>query len=70
MVYKVMRRKAVVAALKKQGCVSVRNVGGYEIWVCPCGQHSAPLPNHNEISAGVVKSIGRQMACLEEGWLS
>jgi predicted RNA binding protein YcfA (HicA-like mRNA interferase family) len=68
--FRTMRRREVVRALMSEGCTSLRNVGGHEVWGCPCGLHRAPLPNHSEISAGVVKSIGRQMACLDEGWLS
>lgn len=29
----------------------------------------SPLPNHGEITAGVVASVQKQMQCLPEGWL-
>ncbi|MGH3385342.1 MAG: type II toxin-antitoxin system HicA family toxin [Nocardioidaceae bacterium] len=64
-----MRRRDVVKALTANGCRPLRNVGGHEVWGCPCGKHRAPLPNHREITAGVVKSISGQMACLRRGWL-
>lgn len=69
MVFKPMKRKEVQAALIANGCQSLRNVGRHEVWGCPCGQHTAPLPNHRDITGGVVQSIGKQMACLPKGWL-
>lgn len=27
------------------------------MWTCPCGEHSAPVPRHREITAGVVASM-------------
>jgi predicted RNA binding protein YcfA (HicA-like mRNA interferase family) len=63
------RRTEVVTALRKNGCTSLRNVGGHEIWGCPCDKHIAPVPNHREITAGVIRSIRKQMDCLPEGWL-
>jgi len=54
----------MVRALLAARWTTVRNRGGHEIWRCPCGSHSTALPNHREISAGVVTSIFRQMeAC-------
>ena len=64
-----MKRRDVERALFAARCTSLRNRGGHEIWGCPCGQHTAPLPNHREITAGVVGAIIKQMSCLEEGWL-
>ena len=66
---KPQKRLQIVKALRDNGCEPLRNVGGHEIWGCPCGQHSAPLPNHREVTAGVVRSISKQMACLPKGWL-
>ena len=64
-----MKRADVSAALNSRGCRILRDTGNHTIWICPCGQHRAPLPRHKETSAGVVRSISRQMACLPEGWL-
>ena len=69
MVFRSMKRRDVVRALRKTGCTVQRDTGGHTVYACPCGAHEAPLPRHSEISAGVVKSIGDQMACLTKGWL-
>jgi predicted RNA binding protein YcfA (HicA-like mRNA interferase family) len=69
MVFKPMKRSDLIRKLRKAGCVTLRNTGGHEIYQCPCGSHAAPVPHHNEITAGVVNSIGNQMACLPKGWL-
>jgi predicted RNA binding protein YcfA (HicA-like mRNA interferase family) len=64
-----MKRREIERALRGAGCRPLRNRGGHEVWGCPCGQHTAPLPNHREITAGVVDSIQKMMPCLGEGWL-
>lgn len=64
-----MRRREVEAALREQQCRSLRNKGGHEVWGCPCGQHSFPLPNHTITSPGVVRDAVRRLTCLPEGWL-
>jgi len=66
-----MSLRAVVKALTNAGCTLLRDSGRHTVWGCPstCGQHSAPVPRHTEVSAGVVKSIQQQMACLPKGWL-
>lgn len=69
MAFRPMKRVKVVAALKAHGCQPLRNSGGHEVFGCPCGKHRSPVPNHRTITAGVVRSIGMQMACLPEGWL-
>jgi predicted RNA binding protein YcfA (HicA-like mRNA interferase family) len=68
-VFKPMKRRDVVKALESNGCTA-KGQGRHTVYVCPCGQHKAPVPaSHTTIIAGVVKSIGNQMACLKEGWL-
>jgi hypothetical protein len=69
MVFRPMRRNDVVAKLNANGCTPLRNSGGHEVWGCPCGSHTAPLPNHRSITAGVVSSIESKLACLSKGWL-
>lgn len=69
MVFKPMRRRAVAKALAGAGCPVIREGGGHTVYGCPCGDHEAPLPRHKHITAGVVKAIGDQMACLPKGWL-
>jgi len=64
-----MKRRDVLKALRAAGCHVQREGGEHTIWRCPCGQHKTAVPRHSEISAGVVGSIEKQMACLEQGWL-
>lgn len=64
-----MKRREIAQALLAGGCRRLRNRGGHEVWGCPCGKHTTALPNHREITAGVVASIIKQMPCLEQGWL-
>ena len=64
-----MSRRKVPAALVRHGCEVLRDTSGHTVFVCPCGHHRAPVPRHGTVTAGVVSSIGTQMACLAEGWL-
>jgi hypothetical protein len=63
-----MKAREVTRALRKSGCASH---GGkeHDKWICPCGQHSANIPRHDDISPGVVGSTIKRMACLPDGWL-
>ncbi|WP_211173978.1 type II toxin-antitoxin system HicA family toxin [Pseudonocardia xinjiangensis] len=69
MVFREMKLRAVEKALIAHGCQVLRNTGDHTVWKCPCGAHRAPVPRHRDISPGVVQSVGKQMACLPEGWL-
>ncbi|WP_084579096.1 type II toxin-antitoxin system HicA family toxin [Kutzneria sp. 744] len=64
-----MSRRAVIKAMRKLGCVVLRDTGGHTVYACPCGRHTAAVPRHRQVSAGVVMSIGEQMRCLGERWL-
>lgn len=64
-----MKRRDVESALLRQMCRSLRNVGGHEVWGCPCGKHRFALPNHTITSPGVVRKAIRDLSCLEKGWL-
>ena len=66
---KPMKRREVESALRKVGCVVLSDKGAHTKYGCPCGDHTTAVPRHVEITAGVVRSIGKQMACLPEGWL-
>lgn len=68
---KPISKRLVVAALLKQGCRKVSEQRIHEKRACPsgCGQHSATVPRHNEVSPGVARKIQRHMACLPKGWL-
>lgn len=66
-----MKKRDVIRALTAAGCVQRIGTGRgpHDKWDCPCGKHSANIPRHKEISAGVVADTIRRMACLPEGWL-
>jgi HicA toxin of bacterial toxin-antitoxin, len=64
-----MKRKDVEKALRQAHCHVERQGARHTIWRCPCGKHVAPVPRHSEVTAGVVGAIGKEMACLAEGWL-
>ena len=67
---KPMKTAKVLARLDKAGCTMLRTSGRHTVYRCPCGEHTAPVPDsHREISAGVVRSLINQMPCLPEGWL-
>lgn len=66
---KAMRLRDMTRALARAGC-SVKSEGGaHTKWICPCGRHSANIPRHVSVSAGVVASTITRMACLTKGWL-
>lgn len=64
-----MKRRQVEVALREAGCALLSESGGHTKYGCPCGRHSTALPRHKNITAGVVRSIGNQLARLPEGWL-
>ncbi|MHB1165369.1 MAG: type II toxin-antitoxin system HicA family toxin [Candidatus Nanopelagicales bacterium] len=65
-----MRVREVERALRKAGCTFLRSDGRHAVYGCPCGRHVAPVPTtHLEVTAGTIRSIIKQLACLENGWL-
>jgi predicted RNA binding protein YcfA (HicA-like mRNA interferase family) len=64
-----MAKRLVVKALTDHGCYKVSERGIHEKWGCPCGQHVTSVPRHSEITAGVIRNLIRDLACLPEGWL-
>jgi hypothetical protein len=64
-----MRLRVVVAALQAADCSQIRQGANHTVWRCPCGEHQTAVPRHNQITAGVVGSIIRQLSCLSKGWL-
>ena len=66
---KPMTRRLVEKALKENGCVIKSDTAPHTKWKCPCGKHSANIPRHKEITAGVVDDSIKRMQCLEDGWL-
>jgi hypothetical protein len=66
---KPMKRREVNRALRRNGCAIKNDKGRHTTWICSCGQHTADIPRHQEISAGVVGDTIERMKCLPEGWL-
>ena len=67
---KPVKYRALTRALREVGCELVRQGrGDHEIWRCPCGRHTAIVVQDSQVSAGVVRSIVKQLDCLPKGWL-
>ena len=65
-----MKRRDVLKRLADAGVVWLREGGEHTLYVCTCGgEHKTAVPRHGEISAGVVGSIQKQIACAPKGWL-
>ncbi len=65
-----MKRKDVLAALHREGCLLKREGSEHTIYLCPCGQHHTAIPRHTSITPGTVNNIEKQLACLAKGWIS
>ncbi|TYK45105.1 type II toxin-antitoxin system HicA family toxin [Actinomadura decatromicini] len=66
---KAMRLWDLNRALQRHDCEIKSDRGRHTKWICPCGEHSANVPRHRVVSAGVVRGTIDRMACLPEGWL-
>jgi hypothetical protein len=68
---KPMPKRQVAAALARQGCRKTGDSGKHEKWDArwESRQHLSSLPRHDEITAGVVRNLIRDLKCLPEGWL-
>ena len=64
-----MKLRELDAAMLAAGCTVLADRGPHTKWGCPCEAHTVPVPRHNLVSPGVVRSIGKRLACLPEGWL-
>jgi hypothetical protein len=64
-----MRRREVSRALRRAGCGVKSDDGPHTTWLCPCGQHTADIPRHVDISPGVIRDTMNRMTCLPKGWL-
>jgi hypothetical protein len=64
-----MKRRDVERKLGKQGCGVISEDGIHTKWGCPCGQHTAAIPRHRDISPGVIRDTINRLKCLPEGWL-
>jgi hypothetical protein len=63
------KRRELERALRAAGCGIKSDTGDHTKWICPCGGHTANIPRHGTISAGVVTSTIKRLACLPKGWL-
>lgn len=68
---KAMRRRLVNQALRRASCLIKSDDGPHTTWQCasPCGQHTADIPRHVDISPGVIRDTINRMTCLPKGWL-
>jgi hypothetical protein len=66
---KAMSTRQVVRALRRNECNLTDTDGPHDKRTCKCGRHSTAVPRHAETSAGVVRNIIRDLACLPKGWL-
>lgn len=64
-----MKLRDVIRALQATGCIVLADKGPHTKWGCPCGEHTANMPRHREISPGVVADTIKRMTCLPGGWL-
>ncbi|MFK0245575.1 type II toxin-antitoxin system HicA family toxin [Amycolatopsis azurea] len=64
-----MKYRDVRRALLDESCAHKSTRGSHEKWVCPCGRHQAIVPNHKNVSPGVVDDVIKKLTCLLKGWL-
>jgi predicted RNA binding protein YcfA (HicA-like mRNA interferase family) len=64
-----MKRRDVISRLEAIGARLLRDKGDHTVYGCPCGEHITAVPRHSDITAGVVGSIQKQIACAPKGWL-
>ena len=59
-----MRRREVNRALRRAKCTVKNDDGPHATWQFPCGQHTADIPRHTDVSPGVIRDTINRMACL------
>lgn len=65
-----MKTRKVIQALRRNGCTELRSAGDTRSGPARAESIRLRCPHpHNEITAGVVRSIEKQMARLSKGWL-
>ncbi|MDZ7577014.1 MAG: hypothetical protein U0904_02380 [Candidatus Nanopelagicales bacterium] len=61
--------REIAKTLTGLGCTHRQGKGDHEVWTCPCGAHQTVLTQKREISAGVLRTSARRLACISgEGW--
>jgi hypothetical protein len=63
-------KQHLVRVLNAQLCMQIEERDHHQKWRCPCQNHFAILPKERKLTAGVVRSIVRDLSCLPDGWLS
>ena len=66
---KEMSYRLIRKALLRQGCTSRPGRGDHEVWTCPDGTHKVAITRAGIVSAGLVRRLISDLACLPEGWL-
>jgi predicted RNA binding protein YcfA (HicA-like mRNA interferase family) len=56
-----MKRRALLKALERMGCVLVRHGGRHDWYTNPATKQSQPVPRHNEINENLAKFILRKL---------
>ncbi len=65
---KPIKRKELESILVRRSCARVHGAE-HDIWTC--GTCKVAVPRHQEISAGVLRTIMKNLTpCLGEGWLT
>ncbi|MEI6333334.1 MAG: type II toxin-antitoxin system HicA family toxin [Methylococcaceae bacterium] len=56
-----MKRRDLIKALEKMGCILVRNGGRHDWYTNPQTKQSQPVPRHTEINENLAKSIIKKL---------
>ena len=57
-----MKRRDLVKAIEKMGCILVRHGGRHDWYTHPGTKQSQPVPRHTEINEQLAKSILRKLS--------
>jgi len=56
-----MKKRDLIKALEKMGCILVRNSGRHYWYTNPQTKQSQPVPRHTEINENLAKSIIKKL---------
>ncbi len=57
-----MKRRDLIKALEKMGCILVRHGGRHDWYTNRATKQSQPVPRHNEINENLARSIIRKLS--------
>ncbi|MBU0501126.1 MAG: type II toxin-antitoxin system HicA family toxin [Gammaproteobacteria bacterium] len=57
-----MKRRDLIAALEKMGCILLRHGGRHDWYHNPTTRMSQPVPRHNEIKDYLAKHIIKELS--------